>query len=97
MRGNNLFFHFGGVGIKRICFLFVTFALGFLFRLLDLLFLFIVLSFLQTDEVFSIDFVQLLLDIVNDLGDARNQNELERVHSPVSHLEGHIKSHELGL
>ena len=96
MRGNNLFFHFG-IGIKRICIFFVTLALGFLFRLLDLLFLFIVLSFLQTDEIFSIDFVQLLLDIVNDLGDARNQNELERVHTPVSHLEGQIKSHELGL
>ena len=96
MRGDNLFFHFSSISIKRI-FIFVALALCFILRLLDLLLLFIVLSFLQTDEILTIDFVQLLLDIVNDLGDARNQNELERVHTSVSHLQGHIKSHELGL
>ena len=74
-----------------------TLALGLLFRLLDLLLLFIVLSFLQTDEIFTIDLVKLLLDIINDFRDTWDEDELERVHTPVRHLESHIEGHELCL
>jgi len=51
-------------------------TLGSIFRLLSLLFLFIVLGFLQADEVLTINLVELLLDIVNDVVDFRNQYEL---------------------
>ena len=74
-----------------------TLALGLLFRLLDLLLLFIVLGFLQTDEILTIDLVKLLLDIVNDFRDTGDEDELQRVHTPVGHLEGHIEGHELRL
>ena len=75
----------------------LAFALGLLSRLLGLLFLFIVLGFLQADEVLTINLVQLLLDVVDDLRDAGNEDELERVHTPVRHLERHVERHELSL
>ena len=74
-----------------------TLALSLLFRLLDLLLLFIVLSFLQTDEILTIDLVKLLLDIINDFRDTGDEDELQRVHTPVRHLEGYIEGDELCL
>ena len=72
-------------------------AFGRLSSLQNLLLLFVVLSLLQTHEVLTIDLVELLLDVVDDFGDTRDEDELERVHTPVGHLKRFIKSHELGL
>ena len=94
---NDFFHDLLGVGSERIVIVLATLALGSLLGLLYLLFLFIVLGFLQTHEILTIDFVELLLDIVDDLRDFRDQNELERVHTSVSHLESLIECDELGL
>ena len=72
-------------------------ALGLFLGLLYLLLLFIVLSFLQTHKILTIDLVKLLLNVVDNLGDTRNKNELERVHTSVRHLQCLIQRHELGL
>ena len=62
-----------------------------------LLFLLVILSFLQAHEIFTIDLVELILDVVNDLSDTGDEDELERVHTSVGHLESLIKCHELRL
>ena len=51
---------------------FDTLALGILNCLDLLLLLFVILGFLQTHEIFTIDFVKFLLDIINDFIDTRN-------------------------
>ena len=93
--GDDLFLDL--LGILLLGSSFLALALGLFFRLFDLLFLFIVLGFLQADEVLTIDLIQLLLDVVDDLRDAGNEDELERVHTPVRHLERHVERHELSL
>lgn len=62
-----------------------------------LLLLLFVLGLLQTDEVLTIDLVELLLDIVNNLIDSGDKDELERIHTTISHLEGRVQSNELCL
>jgi len=61
-------------------------ALGLLCCLDRLLLLFVVLSLLQAHEVLTINLIELLLDVVNDLLDARDHNELKSVHSSVCHF-----------
>ena len=66
-------------------------------RLLSLSLLLVILGLLQADEIFTIDLVQLLLNVINDLVDARDHDELKSIHTSVGHLESLIKSHELCL
>jgi len=56
------------------------------FSLFCLLLLLLILSLLQTDEVFTINLIQLLFDIVNNLCDPWNQYKLERIHTTICHL-----------
>lgn len=51
---------------------FTTHTFELVFCVLYLLLLFIVLAFLQTHEILTIDLVQLILDVVDDLCDSRN-------------------------
>jgi len=97
MLWNDLLMNVVGVCSQCISVYRVAHAFGILNSLLLLLFLFIVLSFLQTHEIFTINLVQLINDIVNDLCNSRNKDELERVHTSVCHLESIIQSHELCL
>ena len=66
-------------------------------RLLYLLLFLVILSFLQAHEIFTIDLVKFILDVVDDLCDTGDENELERVDTSVRHLERLIKGHELRL
>ena len=83
----------------RLGLIFVAFALPFgLFKdFLGLLLLFVILSFLQTNEIFTINFIELLQNIVGDLLDTRNEDELKRIDTPVGHLEGLVQGLELSL
>ena len=95
--GDDFFDDLLGVGSERIVVVLAALALESLLCLLYLLFLFIVLGFLQTHEILTIDLVELLLDIVDNERDFRDQNELERVDTSVGHLESLIKCDELAL
>ena len=80
--------------IIRIAF---TPALGIFSILKLLLLLFVILGLLQTDEILTIDLIEFVFDVVNDLVDAGNQDELERIDAPVCHLERGVERLELRL
>ena len=62
-----------------------------------LLLLFVILGLLQADEILTINLIKLVFDIVDDLVDAGNQDELERIDAPVCHLERGVERLELRL
>ena len=72
-------------------------ALGIFSILKLLLLLFVILGLLQTDEILTIDLIEFVFDVVDDLVDAGNQDELERIDAPVCHLERGVERLELRL
>ena len=67
------------------------------FVLLRLGLLLVIGNLLEPEEVLTRLFVELLVDIVNCLLNARNQNKLQCVHTSVRHLQSLVKRHELSL
>lgn len=53
--------------------------------------------FLQSENVFSLQLVQLRLDVVDVRDDARDHHIVQSVHTTICHLDGFIQGNERGL
>ena len=53
--------------------------------------------FLQSENVFSLQLVQLRLDVVDVRDDARDHHVVQSVHTAICHLDGFIQGNEGGL